>query len=98
LPLQHLQLLLFREGPLQVLLGRTQAVQDQAQRVATRGIAREHRVLHLTLEPLDESHSSTTAVSACAGRSSGFGPSPRMCQCRWKIVWPALGPTCTCTR
>src|SRR5262249_22079413 len=95
LTLERLRLFLFRARALQVLLRGSQAVEDQPQGVAAGRVAREHRILHLALEPLDESHSSTTAVSACAGRSSGFGPSPRMCQCRWKIVWPALGPTFT---
>ena len=99
LALEHLQLLVVGERPLQILLGRAQAREDQAQRVAALVVAREHRLLHLVLELRDQAHSSITAVAtAGARRVATSGPPPRMCQCRWKTVWPALGPTLTCTR
>ena len=83
LPLQHLQLLLVGERPLEILLGGLQAREDEAQRVAARGVARQHRLAHLLLQPDDQAHSSTSAIATAAGTSSrDAGPPPRMCQCR----------------
>src|SRR5262249_25109862 len=56
LALQHLQLFVVGERALQVLLRRTEAVEEQPERVAPRRVAREHRVLHLALELLDQAH------------------------------------------
>ena len=53
LALEHLQLLVIVERPLELLLGRAQAGQDQAQRVPPRLVARDHRLLELLLETHD---------------------------------------------
>src|SRR5919202_666484 len=82
LPLQDLQLLLLRKRPLQLLLGGLEAVEQQPQRVAPRGLTREHRLLQLTLHALDHPHSGKPRMLP-----------PRMCQWRWKIVWPPPSPT-----
>ena len=77
-----LQDLTLRQRPLQILLGRTQAGEDQAQRIAALDVSSEHRLLHVGFELRDQAH-------------SGF---PKTCQWRWKTVCPALGPTLTTTR
>ena len=85
LALEHLQLLVLGQRPLQLLLGRAQAGEDQAQRVAALGVARAHRLLELVLDLGDQAH---------AGSPRESSP-PRTCQCRWKTVWPPPGPTLT---
>src|SRR5215212_3740339 len=87
LALQHLELLLVVQRPLELLLRRAQAVQDQAQRVAPLGVALPHRLLQLALDSRDQAHSGIPSIRP-----------PRMCQCRWKIVWPPPRPTLTSTR
>ena len=82
LALQDLQLLLLAQWPLQLLLRALESVEDQAERVATLGVPRTHRILQLVVDLLDQAHAQP----------------PLMCQCRWKTVWPALGPTLTATR
>src|SRR5262249_2120945 len=97
LSLEHLELLVLGERPLQLLLGRAQAREDQAQRVAALGVAGERRLLQVVLKLLDQAHSSVTAVTdwRCA---SADGLWPSTCQWRWKIVWPAPAPTFETTR
>src|SRR5207237_6983321 len=56
LALQHLQLLVLVERPLDLLLGRAQRVQDQPQGVAAVAVALLHRVLQLRLEARNEAH------------------------------------------
>ena len=56
LALEHLQLLVVVQGPLQLLLGRAETGEDQAQRVAARLVTRDHRLLQLVLEPRDQAH------------------------------------------
>ena len=50
LALEHLELLVVGQRPLEVLLGRAQAREDQAQRVAALGVARERRLLDVLLD------------------------------------------------
>src|ERR1044072_7872402 len=87
LALQHLQLLVVVQRPLQVLLRRAQAGQDQPQRVATVRVARGHRLLELALQPRNQAHPAIPQVRP-----------PSTCQCRWKTVCPAPSPTLTITR
>src|SRR4051794_3283860 len=86
LALEHLQLLVLRQRPLQLLLGRLQTREDQPERVAAIRVAREHRVLHLLLEIGDETHAASPVIRP-----------PSTCQCRWNTVWPAPWPTLTTT-
>ncbi len=67
LALEHLQLFVAGQRPLEILLGAAETVQDQAQGIAARCVTREHRVLHFAFELLDEAHMTSTAVSACCG-------------------------------
>src|SRR5262249_24121758 len=87
LALQDLQLLLVRERTLELLLGRAQAGDDQAERVAPVGVARERRLLEVVLHARDEAHPGTPCRRP-----------PRTCQCRWKIVCPPPSPTLAPTR
>jgi hypothetical protein len=75
LALEHLELLLLAQRPLQLLLRVLERVEDQAQRVAALRVARAHRILQLVVDLLDQAHAHP----------------PLMCQWRWKTVWPALG-------
>src|SRR5439155_14933727 len=96
LALEDLQLLVLGQRPLQLLLRVTQRVQDQAQSVAAIVVAGEPRRFQLLLDALDEGHDAS-AVRACTARCASIRP-PSTCQWRWKIVWPAPGPTLTSTR
>ena len=87
LALEHLQLLVVGERALQLLLGALERVDDQAERVAPLGVAREHRLLDLVLDRRDQAHA-ILPVS----------PPLSTCQCRWKIVCPAPAPAFTTTR
>ena len=58
----------------------------EPQRPGPLAVAGAHRGRELLLDPRDQAHSKPAS------------PPPRMCQCRWKIVWPAPGPTFTITR
>ena len=71
LALQHLQLLVLGQRPLQLLLGALQRVDDQAERVATLGVSRAHRLLDLVFDRCDPTHVMLP-----------IRPPPRMCQCR----------------
>src|SRR5262249_50049069 len=88
LALKHLELLVVGERPLELLLRRAQRAEQQAQRVAALAVALLHRRRQVVLELVDQ--------LAHPMPPSGFPP--RMCQCRWKPVWPAPGPTFTVTR
>src|SRR6266404_2791162 len=87
LALEHLELLVLGEGPLQFLFGALERVDDQAERVAPFGVARLHRLLDLLLDRHDQGHA-ILPVS----------PPLNTCQCRWKIVCPAPAPAFTTTR
>src|SRR5438477_446718 len=87
LPLEHLQLLVIVQGPLQLLLRRAETGEDQAKSVPARLVARDHGLLELVLEARDQAHYGNPAVWP-----------PSTCQWRWKIVWPAPSPTLTTTR
>src|SRR5207245_10977180 len=87
LPLQDLELFLVGELTLELLLRRTQARQDQAQRVTPIGVARQRCCLQLLFHPDDQAHA-----------GSPWTRPPRMCQWRWKIVCPPPSPTVTTTR
>ena len=56
LALEHLELLLVVQRPLQLLLRRPQRRQDQPQRVAPIGVARSIASLQLVLDPPDQAH------------------------------------------
>src|SRR5262249_50103597 len=84
LALQDLELLVLVQRPLDFLLRRPQRAQDQPQRVAALGVAFLHRVLQLGLEARDQCHAGIP-----------WKRPPRMCQWRWKTVWPAPAPTNT---
>ena len=56
LALQHLELLVVVQRALQLLLRSLKAGEDQAQRVAARGIAVAHRALELFLDLCDKTH------------------------------------------
>src|SRR5207248_3445917 len=86
LALEDLKLLLFRQRPLELLLGVLERVEDEAQCVATFCVARLHRLFDLLVDRLDPAHAILPMRP------------PRMCQCRWKIVCPAPAPTFTTTR
>src|SRR5439155_20405384 len=81
LALQHLQLLLVGERPLQLLLGRAKAREDQPQRVPPLGVPRERRLFQVLLQAGDETHPGTPCSRP-----------PRTCQCRWKTVCPPPSP------
>src|SRR3954471_15973425 len=87
LALQHLQLLLVGERTLKLFLRRAQARQDQAQRVAAVGVARQRGLLEVVLHPRDQAHPGIPCSRP-----------PSTCQCRWKTVWPPPPPTFTTTR
>ena len=80
LPLQHLELLVLRERPLELLLGRAQARQDQAESVAPILVAREPRLLELVLDAGDQAHANPGRLAP-----------PSTCQWRWKTVCPPPG-------
>src|SRR3954463_10916984 len=84
LALEHLQLLVLLERPLHVLLGGPERRERHAQGVRALLVAGAHRSLQLVLDLCDQAH------------SNGLPP-PSTCQCRWKTVWPAPGPTLTTT-
>ena len=84
---EHLELLVLGQGALELLLGRLEGVEDQAQRVAALGVARLHGLLQLVRDRLDPAHAILPVK-----------PPLSTCQCRWKIVWPAPGPAFTTTR
>src|ERR687895_2332841 len=86
LSLQHLQLLLVGERPLQLLLRGAQARQDQPQRIAAGRIALAHGALQLVLDAADQAHAAPRTRP------------PSRCQWRWKIVCPAPSPTLMTTR
>ena len=67
--LEHLQLFLVVEWPLQLLLGRAQAGQDQPQRVAPLCVALTHGGGELLLDPPDQAHPGKPRISP-----------PRTCQ------------------
>src|SRR6266542_1850684 len=87
LALKHLQLLVLGKRPLQLLLRALERVEDQAERIAALGVPLLHRLLQLRLDGVDPAHAILPV-----------DPPPSTCQCRWKIVCPAPGPTLTTTR
>ena len=90
LALEHLQLLVLGERALQVLLGRLEARRGSgAARRGARCRARSIASLTSSSMLLDQAHSS--APPSLPARLRRLGPPPRMCQCRWKTVWPAPG-------
>src|SRR4029079_8877164 len=84
---KHLERLVLRELPLELLLCAPERAEQQRERVATLVVAREPRLLQLALDVGDEGHSNPGRLTP-----------PRTCQCRWNTVWPPPSPTLTMTR
>ena len=80
LALQHLELLVVLQRPLQLLLGRPQGWTGSGAARRARTSSRSRIAsLQLVLDLGDQAHPGSPPVP------------PRMCQCRWKTVWPAPG-------
>src|SRR4029453_18173199 len=77
LALQHLELLLVVQLPLELLLRRAEVRQAQPERVTARRVPLAHRGRELVLDSRDQSHPGIPVMRP-----------PRTCQCKWKIVWP----------
>ena len=90
LALEHLQLFVLGQGPLKLLLGVLERVDDQAQGIAALAVARQHRLLDSVLDRLDPAHTLQAILPMLRP--------PRTCQCRWKTVCPAPAPALTTTR
>ena len=84
LPLQDLKLLVLLQLAPQLLLGGAEGGEGEPESSRPHRLARAHGVAQLLLDVGDDAH------------SNGLPP-PSTCQCRWKMVCPAPGPTLTIT-